>query len=88
MTIANPLEVEQETVMKNLVTTHQLARMFRRAPITVMLWKRNEGLPYVSIPGDNRPAIRYDMDQVTAWANRTGKRIFVTRNKDAAVASG
>lgn len=86
MTIANPLEVEQETVMKNLVTARQLARIFRRAPITVMLWKRNEGLPYVSIPGDERPAIRYDMDQVTAWANRTGKRLFVTERTD--VASG
>lgn len=73
---------------KDLVTTGYLLRLFDRAEPTLYLWRRERGLPYIVIPGDDRPVIRYDLRKVIAWAKKNRIRLRAIPEPAAPVEAG
>ncbi len=65
------------TVMEDLSTTNYVCALFRRSALTIMHWRRFEGMPYVRIPGDGRDSIRYREREVRDWSRRTGRRLYI-----------
>lgn len=63
--------------LADLVATGYLAKLFRRTELTITLWRSNEDLPFVVIPGDDRPAIRFELPLVRDWARQRGKRMYI-----------
>lgn len=70
------------TVLRGYVTTADLCRMFSRAPLTILKWRQNKGLPYVRIPGDGKDTVRYKLVDVLDWAKKTKRRIRVNGHGD------
>lgn len=68
---------ERRTVLKRYVTDGYLRRLFRRTEATVYQWREMRGLPYVEIPGDSRPTIRFYLPHVLAWAGEHKIRTYV-----------
>jgi len=62
--------------LQSLLNTRDLAKMFDRSSLTIHLWKKKFGLPYIRIPGAGRDTIRYDKKAVKAWAKENDKEIF------------
>jgi len=60
--------------LASLMTTRDVADMFGVTSMTVHLWRMNRGLPVIVIPGDTRPAIRYDRADVVSWAAAQERR--------------
>lgn len=68
---------QNETVLdRELLTTADLCRLFKRAPLTIRHWREKKDLPYVRIPGHARDTIRFVRKDVLAWAKRLGKEVF------------
>ncbi len=63
-------------MLENLLTTNDLCNLFRRSLMTILIWRKNKGLPYIRIPGSKRDTIRFDQEAVLEWAQRTGRRIY------------
>lgn len=72
-------------VRTDFVTTGYLMRLFGRAEPTLYLWRRERGLPYVLIPGDDRAVVRYDLRKVLAWAKENRIRIRVVEEPNVVV---
>jgi phage terminase Nu1 subunit (DNA packaging protein) len=68
------------TFMDHLKPHGYLCELFKRSKETIELWRKKHGLPFVCIPGDTRPAIRFDLAVVKPWARRTGRRMFVVKS--------
>ncbi len=64
----------QVEVLDEFVTSGFLARLFGRTPLTIKNWRRYKDLPYVLIPGDASPTIRFRLEEVIEWADALGKR--------------
>jgi hypothetical protein len=64
------------TVLDQYVTVGRLCAMFKRSALTIAVWRETKGLPYVEIPGDDRPAIRFDLPDVLKWAKKNKIRVF------------
>jgi hypothetical protein len=71
------------SALSDLLTTQDVAELFRVTPMTVHLW-RSGGLDAVVIPGSRfarpandagRPAVRFERRIILSWAQRTGRRI-------------
>lgn len=66
------------TEIKGLLTTKQLAKLFAGrkgkgvTPLSITKWRNNRGLPFVILPGDGRPAIRFSAPKVARWARDNG----------------
>lgn len=56
-----------------LMTTVEMEQAFDVTKITIGVWRNTLGLPYIEIPGNKRPAIRFRPRDVEAWAARVGK---------------
>jgi len=56
------------TTLTNYITTAQAGRLFHRTEMTIYLWRRDKEMPYIIIPSDQTPAIRFDLDAVLSWA--------------------
>lgn len=65
------------TVLNGYVDTAYLCRLFKRSSLTIGLWRKHEGLPYILLPGDARDAIRFVRTDVVAWAKRTGHDVYL-----------
>ena len=63
-------------MFENLLTTSDLCKLFKRGWLTILIWRRDKGLPYVRIPGHKRDTIRFDRKAVLKWAQQTGRRIY------------
>lgn len=59
--------------LDNLVTGPDLERAFGVTTMTIYNWRKNKGLPSVSIPssGQKEP-IRFDSIKVLEWAEENG----------------
>jgi hypothetical protein len=55
----------------NLLNQHQLAAKLRRSRAAIIHWER-EGMPVAKRGGPGRPTL-YDLAEVSAWINRTGR---------------
>lgn len=66
-TSSGKFEKDVET-LHDLITTEQCARLFKRTPLTVHIWRKDRGLPFVRIPGSGRDPIRFRIKRVVAWA--------------------
>jgi hypothetical protein len=66
--IADAPETVEE--LKGLMTTAQVADLFGKSPLTITLWRKEKGLPYVRIPGDGRDTIRFHEGRVKKWAKK------------------
>lgn len=67
-----------------LLTSHDLCKLFDITPMTLHTWRKDKGLPAIEIRGgdvDIRPAIRFHPDDVREWARLKG---MVLRNNAAA----
>lgn len=64
---------ENVTVIDNQLTTADLMAMFNRSGLTIMVWRKSRGLPYIRITGAVRDTIRYDKVAVLRWARKHGK---------------
>lgn len=74
-----------ETIQKNvneLLTLKQVAKMFRVSEMTVYTWKRWQKLPFIVIPSDQRPAIRFHPVDVAKWAKREGIAVPTSRSRE------
>lgn len=60
--------------IKGLLTTEQVAKVFGKTVLTVLTWRKEEGLPYVVIPGEDRHTIRFRVKRVRAWADKQGRQ--------------
>jgi hypothetical protein len=69
-------ESPQVKRIDGLLTITGVARLFSRSALTILQWRTYNGLPYVVLPGDERPSIRYELDEVRAWARREGKAVL------------
>lgn len=72
---ANQASIQQ--YLSSLVTPAALRRMFGCSEMTLLDWRRNKGLPAYVIPGESRPAIRFDLKQVRQWAKANGKKLHL-----------
>jgi hypothetical protein len=63
-------------VLSDLVTYKSIMALFGRSLVTVRMWHKYEGMPYVRIPGDGRDSIRFDIKEVKKWAKKNGKEII------------
>jgi len=59
---------ENITVLSSFMTGNQMRRLFGRTAMTLYIWRRDKGLPYILIPGEGKPSIRFDLDAVLSWA--------------------
>lgn len=50
--------------------------LFGVTPLTVIKWRNNKGLPFMKLPGDGRPAIRFSAKRTAAWAKRAGYKML------------
>lgn len=57
------------TVLANYITTAQAGRLFHRTDMTIYLWRKNKEMPYIIIPSDQTPAIRFDLEALLVWAD-------------------
>ena len=71
-----------EAALAELLTIKKLCKMFRVSEMTVYTWKRYRGLPFISVPSDARPAIRFLPQEVAAWAKREGIAIPTARARE------
>lgn len=65
---------EREKLFESLLTTADLCRMFGVKEITIYRWRKEHGLPSVTIPGEKAHAVRYVPSEVWEWAEKTGKQ--------------
>lgn len=70
--------------LRGLITERQVARGFGVTLMTVKHWRTAYGLPAYVIPGDERPAVRYDPAHVKHWAKEHGKKYSRTGGAIAA----
>lgn len=56
-----------------LRTERQIAKGFGVALMTIVTWRNKHGMPAYVIPGDRRPAVRFDVNHVKEWAKANGK---------------
>lgn len=64
-------------VIVGLCDVNHLQKLFRRNKITIYFWRNTKGLPYVEIPGEKRPVIRFNRRKVLAWAKHCGVRVYL-----------
>jgi len=63
--------------LSKLLTTQDICRMFaRQSEMTIQLWRKNDGMPIIKIPGIARNTIRFDFEAVEKWAKKVNKRIY------------
>lgn len=63
--------------ISTLMTHSDVCRLFRKSELTIMLWRQNDGLPAIRIPGESRDTLRYERNAVMSWAKAKGKRVFI-----------
>lgn len=71
----------QVEVLTDFVTTGYLCKLFGRCSLTITNWRNNEGLPYVEIPGEGKPSIRYRLSKVRKWAKSNSKRMHLVEQE-------
>ena len=64
--------IDNVTILGNLLTVTSIKRLFDRTDVTLYVWRKQRGMPYVKIPGDRKPGIRFDVEAVCAWADDNG----------------
>ncbi len=64
----------RERILRGLITTADVARLFDRTPQSVKLWVKLHGLPHIRIPGERRDTIRYELPAILGWAKRNGRK--------------
>jgi hypothetical protein len=72
-----PVRAEEygaKIVLVGLLDHKQLQALFGKAKETIINWKRNYGLPHITIPGDAHSAVRFVLAEVVAWAIQNRKR--------------
>ena len=62
-------------VLEGYVTTKFLCRLFDRSELTIIYWRRDNGLPYIEIPSDARPTVRFVLKEVLKWGKRNKKQM-------------
>ena len=72
-------------VLEDLMTERQVAALFGRSKLTIMLWRQNRELPHVIIPGDDRDAIRYRRPAVLRWAKANDQSVARERRSRKAI---
>lgn len=65
--------------IRALLTLTDLVRLFKRSRVTILHWRQTDGLPAVRIRGEFMDTVRYNKDDVIAWAGKKGKRIHTRR---------
>lgn len=73
------IAAENIEVLEDLVGVARLELLFHRSGQTIDLWRKQEGLPYVLIPGGDRAVVRFREERVLEWARANGKRIYPTK---------
>jgi hypothetical protein len=48
----------------------------RESEMTIQLWRKNNGMPFIRIPGVAREGIRFLFEDVEQWASKRKKRIY------------
>lgn len=66
-------------VLNDLVTEQYVMRLFRVSKPSIYNWRRLYGMPFVEIPGDDRPSIRFRLKAVRAWAIGARRRMYPVR---------
>jgi hypothetical protein len=64
---------EAISLVSNMWTDADIVRVFNVTANTVIVWRRERGLPFKVIQGDQRPMIRYVPSEVIRWGKRNGK---------------
>lgn len=59
----------------SLPTVADVAKAFGVTTITIMNWRKYAGMPHIVFTGGERPAIRFDPDEVRTWAADTGRML-------------
>src|SRR5690348_4125249 len=67
----------QELPVGQLVNQHQLAAHLRRSRASIVSWAK-AGMPIARRGGPGKPTL-YDVEQVQAWLERTGRGIALHR---------
>lgn len=62
--------------LNSLWTKQDLMKVFNRGHLTIQYWYQREGMPVVRIPGVKRDSVRFDRDEILAWAKKRQKQIF------------
>jgi hypothetical protein len=56
----------------NLLTVADVAEAFEVTSMTIYLWRRYRGLPFLLIPSQGKDSVRFYKDKVVKWARRQG----------------
>ena len=56
------------TTLENCITINQAKQLFRRTEMTIYLWRRDKGMPYIQLPGGKLKSVRFDVDKILKWA--------------------
>lgn len=67
-----------------LVKTSALARFFEKPPEEVVRMRLEDGLPFVQLPGKNKPSFRYFLPEVHEWLCRAAQAVEQPKLKDYA----
>ena len=70
-----------ETILGDLLTSRDVAALFDRTELTVLLWRRSHNLPYVRIKGNRRDTIRYRRSDLRAWAEKNDRQMKLEPNE-------
>lgn len=62
-------------ILDGLVTCRELERLFQRNEQSLVMWRKNYGLPCISIPSERQPSRRFRLEYVLAWAQETGRMV-------------
>lgn len=63
-------------VVEDFVTEKYVLALFQISKPLLFVWRKIYGFPYAEIPGDDRPAIRFRLDEVRAWAKARNRKMF------------
>ena len=62
-------------ICEDLLTIRDLVNAFDVTMMTVYNWRKKKKLPYVVIPGEEKPIIRFYPNEVEHWAEVHDKTI-------------
>ena len=71
----------QPSIVTYFCSRATLCDVFGVEPVTIDKWRLYRGMPFVEIPGDENPAIRFRLRDVLEWAAASGKPVAMSTAK-------
>ena len=62
-------------IFDSLLTIDDMCKVFARSPMTIFNWRRQLGMPSMSIPSRKQSCVRFYAEEVEQWAKEHNKVI-------------